>query len=157
MQAQPRDSCPAEPVLRYPRCYSTPSSSRSKFCIEAVVEKRKSQVLPWSSGKAVTRTWNWTRSQNEYHRLRRDHSWKHGTCIETDRTSHNQVTAQWEETGSFSNLLRHKRSSMLMSMHLLWNAITTRYPEKLWYQSKPQVQEKLPWGCLNSNSFLPGV
>ena len=41
MQAQPRDSCPAEPVLRQPHCHSTPSSSRSKFCIEAVVEKEK--------------------------------------------------------------------------------------------------------------------
>ena len=54
-----------------------------RFCIEAQVEKEKKPlVVPWSSGKAVTRTSNWTRSQNGYHRLRRDHSWKHGTYIE---------------------------------------------------------------------------
>ena len=82
------DASPAQRLMSRRTCTLVPTLSlystlkSFKFCIEAQVEKEKSQVLPWSSGKAVTRTSNWTRSHNGYHRLCRDHSWKHGTYIE---------------------------------------------------------------------------
>lgn len=91
MQAQPRDSCPAEPVLRYPHCHSTPSWSRSKFCIETEVEKEEKR-----SFTMIVR-------QSSYHNLKSDKKseWEPST------TESSLVETWYLHREAFKQIIRH--------------------------------------------------
>ena len=74
-------------------------------------DRQAKQLLELEIGQEVRM------STLDYAEITRENMVPASRSCQTDHTSHNQVTVQWEETGSFSNLLRHKRSSMLMSIN----------------------------------------